>query len=146
MILACQQQYSLHYIEAAPTQTFHNVPGLNAFVFAPSPFSGGSHQDLEFTLTTSGTYKNLYYAIEKMKKSLANYAGINNINSDMDFNSQQYDITVNRDLAASLGVSIAAIDNTIATFLGGSTITYFDMDNYRYDVILQASPQGSAFI
>jgi len=117
------------------------VPGLDAFVFAPSPFSGSAHQDLQFSLMTTGSYQSLYYTVEKMKKALANYSGINNINSNMDFNSQEYDITINRDLASSLGINTRDIDNTIAVLLGGVTATQFNQDNYSYDVVLQAGEQ-----
>lgn len=116
----------------------NKIPGLNAFVFAPSPFSGSSHQDLQFTLMTSGSYQSLYYTIQKLKKSLANYPGVSNINSDMEFNSQQYNISVNRELASSLGISIRDIDSTLAAFLGGTTVTRYNLDNYSYDVILEA--------
>lgn len=114
------------------------TPGLNAFVFSPSPFSGGAHQDLQFTLFSSSTYENLYQSINQLKAKLANYPGLNNINSDMDFNNQQYNITVNRDQAASMQVSVSDIDKTIADLLGGSVVTQFNQGDYSYDVILQA--------
>ena len=123
------------------TQQFKQIPGMNTFAFAPSPFSGSSRQDLEFSIMTTGSYEDLYHEITMLQKKFNQYPGMNNINSNMTFDSQQYDINVKRELAASLGVTIADIDNTIATFLGGITTTYFDLHDYRYDVILQAQEE-----
>lgn len=117
---------------------FSKIPGLDAFIFAPTPFSGSSHQDLQFSLMTSGSYESLYYTIEKLKKALAHYPGISNINSNMDFDSQEYNITVNTDLASSLGITTKDVDNTLSILLGGMKATVFNNNNYSYDVMLQA--------
>jgi hydrophobe/amphiphile efflux-1 (HAE1) family protein len=133
-----QRKNSAKEIAEQLSKDFKQVPGLNAFSFAPSPFSGNSHQDLTFTLMTSGSYKNLYYTSQRLKHDLASYKGLNNINSSINFNYQQYQITVNRRVAATIGVSIGDIDSTIAELLGGKTVSHFTKGAYRYDVILQA--------
>jgi multidrug efflux pump len=123
------------------TNTLDQIPGLDAFVFAPSPFSGGDHQDFNFVLMTSGTYKSLYGTVDKVKKFLEKYPGLNNINDDMNYDSQEYEIEVNVDLASALGVSVQTVDSAISAMLGGLNVTYLNMNDYRYNVTLMAAPK-----
>ena len=133
-----QRSQSAKEITEELNEKLLKVPGLDAFIFAPSPFSGSAHQDLQFSLMTSGSYESLYYTIQKLKKALAHYPGMNNINSNMNFDSQEYNITANTDLASSLGITTKDIDNTLSVLLGGMKTTVFNADNYSYDVMLQA--------
>lgn len=113
------------------------IPSLNASAFSPS-FGGSMQYQLQFYILDSGSYLDLYNLVQKTMTSLKHYPGLNKINTELKFDNQQYTMTVNRELASQLQVSPASIDNTVATFLGGNTISTFEMNGRDYDVYMRA--------
>jgi multidrug efflux pump subunit AcrB len=79
----------------------------------------------------------LYQITQSLIKQLEAYSGLKNINSSLSFDSQQYEIHVNRELATQLGVSIQDIDNLLAAMLGGIKVSSIDIDGQSYDVYLE---------
>lgn len=111
----------------------------NANTFAPS-FGGSMQHQLQFYLMSSGTYMDLYRVSQDLvEKLMASYKGLINVNSDMQFNSQQYELNVNRELAGNLQVDVRSIDNTLADLLGGMAVSTFDIGGKSYDVYIQAA-------
>ncbi|PNT90221.1 efflux RND transporter permease subunit [Coxiella burnetii] len=117
-------------------QKIKQIPGLNAAAFAPS-FGGSMQHQLEFYLM-GDTYSDLYAVSQKLINQLGNYPGLRVIQSNMRFDSQQYNMTVNRDIAGQLQANIKDIDNTMAALYGGSKISTFDANGKTYNVYLQA--------
>lgn len=134
-----QRKQKAGAIAANLNKQINKTPGLSAFIFAPSPFSGSGHSDLSFMVTSSGSYKELYASIQTLIKKLSKYPGLTNVETNMNFDSQQYNAEVNRNLAASLNINVADIDNALSVLLGGNYTTYFDFHGYRYHVYLQAN-------
>ncbi len=116
------------------------TPGLSATAFAPS-FGGNMQHPLEFTITSSGGYKNLYYTAKTVMSKLRKYPGFSDLSTNLTFDSQQYTLHVNRELAGKLNVSIADIDRTVAGLLGGSKISTFNSEGQSYNVYVQAQPK-----
>ena len=114
------------------------VAGLSARAFTPHFGSSSKNNALEFYIMDSGSYKNLYHTVHKLLQKLRKISGVTDVNTNLNFNSQQYNLTVNRNLAGQLGVSVATIDNTVADLIGGTTVSTFNMGGKNYDVIIQA--------
>ncbi len=117
-------------------QKIKQIPGLNAAAFAPS-FGGSMQHQLEFYIM-GDTYSDLYAVSQKLINQLGNYPGLRVIQSNMRFDSQQYNMTVNRNIAGQLQVNIKDVDNTMAALYGGSRISIFDANGKTYNVYLQA--------
>jgi multidrug efflux pump len=60
-----------------------------------------------------------------------------NLDNDLRLNKPQLDITIDRERAAGLGVSVTDIGSALETFLGGRAVTNFKRGTKQYDVILQ---------
>lgn len=133
-----ERKSSAEAIAAKVTADIQKIPGLNASAFAPS-FGGSMQFALTFSLMGADNYDQLYQLSQKIIDQLKNYPGISKIESNVKFDTQQYTMTVNRDLAAKLQVNINDIDNTIATFLGGSHVSDFDQAGQTYPVYVQAN-------
>lgn len=114
------------------------IVGLNASAFAPS-FGGSIHSEVSFYIMAPMRYHQLYLAANTLIQKLNHYPGLINTASNIQFNNQQYNLTVNRDLANELQVSVRAIDSTIADLLGGTTVSTFNLNGQTYDVDLQAA-------
>ncbi len=112
-------------------------PSWHAHSFSMNSSSG--HKDpLSFVVTGAGSYDSLYQSAKQVKKLLANYPGINHLNSSISDNTQQYSIKINHRLASELNVNTQTIDETIATLYGGNKVSTFIHNGKTYDVMVQA--------
>jgi len=59
------------------------------------------------------------------------------VETDLNFDSQQFEININRDLAADLHVDLSDIVDSIATMIGGSHVSNFEYAGKNYKIMLQ---------
>jgi multidrug efflux pump len=133
-----QRHLSAQQIADRVNAKIKQVPGLNASAFPPS-FGGSMQHQLEFSIMGDKSYKELYEMSKKLKSQLSHYPGLKNITSSLTFDSQQYNVNINRKLAAQLDVSVNSIDNVMATMLGGIKVSTIDVQAQSYDVYLLGS-------
>jgi multidrug efflux pump len=112
------------------------LPGVLAFPINPPSLGGGFGQPVQFVLQAEN-YEELSRAVGLMMAESSKLGYLINMDSDLKLNKPQLEITVDRDRAAALGVSVAEIGRTLQTLLGGRDITRFKRGNKQYDVILQ---------
>jgi multidrug efflux pump len=67
-----------------------------------------------------------------------------NLDTDLKLNKPQLEILIDRDRAASLGVSVTEIGTTLETLLGGREVTDFKRGSKQYHVIAQVPAAGRA--
>ncbi len=67
-----------------------------------------------------------------------------NLDSDLRLNKPQLDVSIDRERAAQLGISVTDIGITLETLLGGRVITNFKRGTKQYDVIVQMIPSERA--
>ncbi|MGV3630082.1 MAG: efflux RND transporter permease subunit [Bacteroidota bacterium] len=63
------------------------------------------------------------------------------VDVDLKFNKPEVQVSINRDKAASLGVSIEDIAETLQLYFSGQRFGYFIMDGKQYEVIGQAKKE-----
>jgi multidrug efflux pump len=113
------------------------IPGLQILLQERNPFGGGAdgrpfqiyvlHPDLEVLAETANT----------IVRRLRDTPGFVDIDSDLELNRHEIGITVNRELAASLGISASDIGETLQIKLGGLDLSNYQEDGRQYDVIVQ---------
>lgn len=118
------------------------IPGITASAFALAPFSSLINHGLQVQIMTSESYESLNQTMQTILNNLKKYPGLVNIQSSVKFDSQQYNIVINRDLANNLAITTRDIDETVATLLGGSYSTDFYMGNKSYRVMVQANAEN----
>src|SRR5690606_11438375 len=64
-----------------------------------------------------------------------------NVDVDLKFNRPELNITIDRDKAQSLGVSVLDVAQTLQLSLSGQRVAYFLMNGRQYQVIGQSSNQ-----
>lgn len=114
------------------------VPGLHAVTFAPA-FGGSPLSEVSFYIMAPESYQFLYQTSQTLIAKLQSYPGLLNINTNISFDNQQYNLTINRALASQLQVSAQSIDQTLAAFLGGETVSTYALNGQSYDVDIQAA-------
>ena len=114
------------------------VPGVMAFP-SNAPSLGQSHNSkpINFVIQTSRPYDELEKMVEALLDKARDYPGLVDVESDLKMNSPQLDVTVDREKAASLGVSIETLGRTLETMLGGRQVTRFKQGGEQYDVVVK---------
>lgn len=114
------------------------IPGVLAFPNAP-PSLGQSVRErpVGFVVTSSDSYASIARTVGLIVADAARNPGFVGVDTDLRLNKPELNITVNRDRAADMGVSIDAIGRAIETMMGGRQITRFKKEGDQYDVIVQ---------
>lgn len=115
-----------------------DLPGVRAFPVMRQGFGGRIQKPVQFVIG-GGTYQELasYRDILLAQLQKAN-PGLTAIDSDYKETQPQVLVTVNRDRAADLGISLQSISRTLETLLGSRRVTTYNEDGEDYDVILEA--------
>ncbi len=113
------------------------IPGVLAFVINPPSLGGGfSSSPVEYVLQAQD-YETLGQSVGILMGEAQKLGYLFNVDTDLRLNTPQLDITIDRDRAAQLGVSVTDIGSTLETFLGGKVISGFKRGTKQYDVIAQ---------
>jgi len=113
-----------------------SIPGVMAFAFNPPSLSGGFGQPVNFVLQAD-SYELLSKSTALMMAEAQKLGYLINMDTDLKLNKPQIEITIDRDRAAELGVSVADIGNTLQVLLGSAKVTRFKRGTHQYDVMLQ---------
>lgn len=116
------------------------VVGLNTFIkniplidISIGPQSRGAFQYSMQSLHADTLYKSASDFLDK----LATLPGIVGVSSDLEINTPELHVEVLRDQAASYGVEVEDIENTLQLAYGGGKIAQIETPFDQYDVILE---------
>jgi hydrophobe/amphiphile efflux-1 (HAE1) family protein len=118
-----------------------DLPGVRAFAMAPGAWSlGQSSRPLSIVL--GGTsYDELARWRDLVIREAEKNPGLSNLQSDYNERKPKIDVSVDRDRAADLGVSLANVGRTLETILGSRVVTTFIDQGEEYRVILQGADE-----
>ncbi len=111
--------------------------GVEAFVFAPSlPGSGGG---LPITVVIQSIHdaERVFEVAEAVKQKAQASGRFIVVQNSLAFDAPQVNVTIDRDRAAALNVSVSEIATTLGLLVGGGKIGEFDRDSNSYDIIPQ---------
>ena len=77
----------------------------------------------------------------KLTNLLQHTTGFADVTNDMDFNSPSVEVKIDRDQAASHGVSISSIETALGASFGGEQISTIYATDAEYWVMLELLPQ-----
>jgi hydrophobic/amphiphilic exporter-1 (mainly G- bacteria), HAE1 family len=83
----------------------------------------------------------LYAAAIKLQKALGNVAGLEDLTSDLEIASPQVNVEIDRDKAASLGVTANQIENAFYDAYGPRWVSTIYAPVNEYKVLLELAPQ-----
>ena len=116
---------------------FGGLPGVISFTKDP-PSLGGSFLDKKINYVLYGnSYEELQGKVGKVMSKLSQYKGISGLDSDLKLNKPQLTVDIDREKAATLGVSMEAIGHTLETLMGGRDVTRYKREGKQYDVVVQ---------
>ncbi len=114
------------------------ISGVDAYVSVPDPvqFEIGGH-DFAINLMTTGEFDDLLQPTQKLYDRLKQFPGLTQFDRNLKYDNQQYTLSLNRNLAATLGVNIQDIATTASVMLGGAHVTDVLSGSQIYPVMLQ---------
>ena len=119
----------------------NDLPGVQAFAFAPGAWSlGQSSRPLNIVL--GGTsYEELAEWRDIVLREAEKNPGLSNLQSDYNERKPKIDVSVDRDRAADLGVSLSNVGRTLETILGSRVVTTYIDNGEEYRVIVQGADE-----
>ncbi|MDD4952673.1 MAG: efflux RND transporter permease subunit, partial [Desulfovibrionaceae bacterium] len=121
----------------------NSIPGLMCFLVNPPMIQIGGKQakgDYVFTLQSPDTGV-LYSEAKEFLAALAKLPQLSGVNSDLQMANPQVELNVDRDKAASLGISMNDVENALYTAYGERKISTIYAQNDEYKVIMELLPE-----
>ena len=123
------------------------IPGIKVSMSIPDPVSFGADadgSDLIVYLHNVGSISNLVKTADALTQKLSRYPGLNNVNNGLKFDNVVYNVTFNRNLAASVGVDAQNIADTFSVLMSGKHITDVKTNDQSYQVLVQMNMKDLA--
>lgn len=114
-----------------------DMPGVRIFPVVRQAFGGGEVKPVQFVLG-GPTYDDLAGWRDIMMEKAGQNKKLLGLDHDYDETKPQIGLTVKRDRADALGVSISEINHSLETLLGSRIVTTFMDRGKEYDVILES--------
>jgi multidrug efflux pump len=116
---------------------FGALPGVLSFTVNP-PSLGQNFLSKQIEYVIYGnSYEELQGHINKIMPRLREYPGITGLDTDLKLNKPQLRVTIDRDKASAVGISMEVIGSTLETLLGGRDVTRYKREGKQYDVVVQ---------
>jgi multidrug efflux pump len=114
-----------------------DLTGVRAFPLMRQGFVGTSGKPVQFVIG-GGTYEELRQWRDTLfQKINENNPGVNGLDSNYKETKPQFEVVIDYDRAASLGVTVSAIGRTLETMLGSRRVTTYIDNGQEYDVIME---------
>ena len=133
-----ERERSIQEISREIQPSLSSVPGVKSFAILPPSFGQKIRsRPVQIVVLSSTTLDQLERLNDEIIEKLSESRLLQGINSDLVLNKPELDISINRDLSADLGVSVADVGRTLESLLGGRQVTRYREGNEQYDVIVQ---------
>lgn len=131
---ASSRHLSTDALMASIASQLNNLEGVRVNVVAPMPplaglASGDDGSRLGLVLTTTADYLPLQRASQKIMEILKKNPGFIHVDNRLKWDSEQFQVNINRDKAADLKVSLPDLTNTLSVMLAGHTVGKIDVSN-----------------
>lgn len=116
-------------------QALAGIPDVRVFPFMPG-FRGGSNEPVQFVLGGSD-YAELQQWADVIENAARESGMMTGVDTNYSEKTPELVVTVNRQRAAELGISVQDISDTLEVMLGGKSVTTFLERGQEYDVYLR---------
>ena len=135
-----ERKRNLRDIVGGPTglggQFFQGIQGAFAIPIMPKSFGGGFTQPFELVIQHQDLIALNAYA-QQLTNKLRASGYLMNVRSNFEINKPELRVSIDRDRAGELGVSVEDIAKTLQIALGGLDISRVNINGKEYDVIAQ---------
>ncbi|MDR1063511.1 MAG: efflux RND transporter permease subunit [Azoarcus sp.] len=133
-----QRERKTTEIAAEMQPRLNAITGINAFTILPAAFGQSPRtRPVSFVVASSGSWDELARITDAMLDAMRGHSGFMSPDTDLKLTKPELAVSVDRDKAADLGISIDVIGHTLETMLGGRQVTRYKQDAEQYDVMVQ---------
>jgi multidrug efflux pump len=112
------------------------IAGITAFPTSPSMVSGFGASPVQFVIEGDDMPALAAWG-DEIKKRIASYGGFGNVQTNLYLNKPQLEVSIDRDRASDLGVSVRSIASALQILLGGLDLSTFKLGGETYNVMAQ---------
>ena len=120
------------------------VPGVMTFLQNPPPITvsgqGGNTEVYQMTVQ-SGNLQEIYAWVPPLTEKLRGLRGFVDVNSDLQIESPQLQVDINRDRAQSLGIAAQQIEDALFSAYGNRQVSTIFTPVNQYSVITELAPE-----
>jgi HAE1 family hydrophobic/amphiphilic exporter-1 len=119
------------------------VPGVRVYMVNPPPISFGprmSKSQYQFTLQSPDTNE-LYAYAPKLEARMREIPGLQDVTTDMLLSNPQVQVNIDRDRAATLGLTADQIEGALSAAYSQSQISNIYAANDTYRVVVEVKPE-----
>jgi HAE1 family hydrophobic/amphiphilic exporter-1 len=119
------------------------VPGISAYPQIPPPIRIGGQLTkglYQFTMLSPST-EDLYRYAPQLEEKLRQLDILRDVNSDLQIRNPQLELTIERDQAATLGISAQQLEDALYSAYGSRQVTTIYSSNDDFRVIVELQPQ-----
>ena len=141
MLLKPWEQRSLSSKQMIPEiqKELDQQPGLQSFAFNPAPLPGASgNTPVQFILKTQQSYDQLYGVVQQVLAKARESGKFYFIKNDLNFSNPEIRISINRERAEAMGISMREIGQTLGVVLAEGYVSRFNLAGRSYKIIPQA--------
>lgn len=118
-------------------QNLANVSGVRILPVTPPPLPGGGDFPVEFVIASTADSKEIYEYAVKLQQVMTNSGTFPFTLIDMKVDQPEYQLSIDREKVADLGLNLQTVTQDLGTLLGGGYINRFNMAGQSYKVIPQ---------
>jgi HAE1 family hydrophobic/amphiphilic exporter-1 len=119
------------------------VPGIRVFLQNPPVINVGgriSKSQYQFTLQ-SADLEELYKGANDLVEALGQVPGLQDVTSDLQIANPEVEVSIDRDRAAALGVSVQQIEEALYDAFGSRQVSTIFTPSDQYWVIMELKPE-----
>ena len=126
-------------MQAQLQQAVADIEGSSIFAFQVASLPGSSGGlPVQMVLRSAQDYPKLYQTMEMIKQRARDSGLFSVVDSDLDYNNPVVKVRIDRAKAASLGISMQAIGESLGVLVGEQYLNRFALFGRSYDVIPQS--------
>ncbi|SEQ54064.1 multidrug efflux pump [Solimonas aquatica] len=139
-----QREKTAMQLQQEVQQQVSKVAAQAVYASLPPPLptgSGGTNTPIAFVITTTDPFIKLDEVSQELLSRAQASGKFYFIDTDLRINKPQVTVQVDRDKAATLGLTMQDIGSALGAMLGGGYVNYFSISGRSYKVIPQVEQQ-----
>ncbi|MGH8822625.1 MAG: efflux RND transporter permease subunit, partial [Rhodoferax sp.] len=132
-----QRTRSAHEIQTEMQQRWNKIAGARVAAFQFPPLPGSSGLPVQFVIKTTEPFQNLNTLSQQLMDKARADGKFYYVDADLKYDLPQATLAIDRDKAASLGMTQQDVGNALTAALGGGYVNYFSIAGRSYKVIPQ---------
>ncbi|TAL72821.1 MAG: multidrug efflux protein, partial [Burkholderiaceae bacterium] len=130
-----QRTRSAHEVQTELQQRWNKIAGARVAAFQFPPLPGASGLPVQFVIKSTEPFQNLNTLAQQLMDKARADGKFYYVDADLKYDLPQATLMIDRDKAATLGMTQQDVGNALTAALGGGYVNYFSIAGRSYKVI-----------